>query len=550
MKKLRGLFLLAPLAVAPAFMYACNNTAKEEGVKNQESSEKTTNNNSEATKENNPNNSNPSASANSQANQGNSNQGTGTLNSDSSEAASNDTQPSQGTSSEGDGTTNSDSSSTDNAQPNQGNSDTNSDSSSNTSDQSGGNAPVENTQPAPQPASGTVEPATENREEQTLTPSQRVNSDNNNIISLKEGFDYSDFYKYIDFSKTTGKPSSLIYNYQDGTITTSSSGKNGYAEKTWEFNLNRDNFDNSLNYKLATHENPLWNPSNTQKYYVSKFLNFTYDEANNTITVSYKVVYSEPNQVEESSYTISDAVFTSVLQLPTQAKETATTSNTEAENNTPTSEENAPVSTDSSSNSSENTTDPESNGLSSTDTNVEETRELSIQEKVNDENNNNLIVLKDGQDYSNFDALLEELGSKAGLTLQDNKDGTYRIFAKSKTGLGEFDFLFKNEKFNEENIRLAKGVADPVRTGTKKNREKYYYPDKYLSFTYDSQTRTLIVSYKVVYFLPTSTTGGSVSNRDEIIVSNDIYTSTIVLPNGVASVENTEAPSESAEARN
>ncbi|VEU58518.1 hypothetical protein [Mycoplasmopsis gallinacea] len=412
MKKLRGLFLLAPLAVAPAFMYACNNTAKEEGAKNQESSEKTTNTNSEATKENNPNNSNPSASTNSQANQEDSNQGTGTPNSDSSPVPSNDTQPSQGTSSEGDGTANSGSSSTDNAQPNQGNSDANSDSSSNTSDQSGGNAPVENTQPTPQPASGTVEPATENREEQTLTPSQRVNSDNNNIISLKEGFDYSDFYKYIDFSKTTGKPSSLIYNYQDGTITTSSSGKNGYTEKTWEFNLNRDNFDNSLDYKLATHENPLWNPSNTQKYYVSKFLNFTYDEVNNTITVSYKVVYSGPNQIEESSYTISDDVFTSVLQLPTQAKETVTTSNTEAENSTPTSEENAPVSTDSSSNSSENTTDTESNGSSNTDTNVEERRELTIEEKVNDENNNNLIVLKDGQDYSTFEEYVQYLGSK------------------------------------------------------------------------------------------------------------------------------------------
>lgn len=546
MKKLRGLFLLAPLALAPAFMYACNNTAKEEGAKNQESSEKTTNTNSEATKENNPNNSNPSASANLQANQGDSNQGTGTSNSDSSVAPSNDTQASQGTSSEGDGTANSGSSSTDNAQPNQGNNDANSDSSSNTSDQSGANAPVENTQPTPQPASGTVEPATENREEQTLTPSQRVNSDNNNIISLKEGFDYSDFYKYIDFSKTTGKPSSLIYNYQDGTITTSSSGKNGYTEKTWEFNLNRGNFDNSLNYKLATHENPLWNPSNTEKYYVSKFLNFTYDEENNTITVSYKVVYSEPNQIEESSYTISDAVFTSVLQLPTQAKETATTSNTESENNTPTSEENAPVSTDSSSNSSENTTDPESNGSSSTDTNVEETRELTIEEKLNDENNNNLIVLRNGQDYSTFEEYIEYLESNSkDKTLDFNIEKGYDISTYSKYTGAEIYFDFNSSKFNDEHFRLS----HPNGKCTKTTRGNKYFVDRKVTFEYDSENRTLVLSYRVIYFNAGSTEK-SVPEKSDIIMSDKVYTSTIVLPNGVASVENTETPSESDEARN
>ena len=177
MKKFRKLFLLAPLAVAPTFMYSCNNTVKKEEVKNEKSSEKTTNTNSEIAKENDPNNSNPSTSANSQVNQGNS--------------------------------------------------DTNYESSSNKLDQSEGNAPVQNTQSA----SGTVEPATQNKKEQTLTPSQKINLNNNNVISLKEGFDYSDFYKYIDFSKTTGKPSSLIYNYEDGTITTINNGKNGYTEK-------------------------------------------------------------------------------------------------------------------------------------------------------------------------------------------------------------------------------------------------------------------------------------------------------------------------------
>ncbi|QIW61885.1 hypothetical protein [Mycoplasmopsis gallinacea] len=548
MKKFRRLFLLAPLAVAPAFMYSCNDTAKKEGVKNEESSAKTTNN-TETTNPNNTNNSDSSAPAdNSQPNQGDSNQGTNASNSDSSVAPSNNSQPNQGTSSEGDGTANSDSSSTDSAQPNQGNSDASSDSSSNTSDQSEGNAPVENTQSAPQPASGTVEPATENREEQTLTPSQRVNSDNNNIISLKEGVDYSDFYKYIDFSKTTGKPSSLIYNYQDGTITTSNSGKNGYTEKTWEFNLNRANFDNSLDYKLATHENPLWNPSNTQKYYVSKFLNFTYDEANNTITVSYKVVYSEPNQIEESSYIISDAVFTSVLQLPTQAKETANTSNTEAENNTPASEENPPVSTDTGSNSTENTTDPESNDSSNTDTNVEETRELTIEDKVNDENNNNLIVLRNGQDYSDFEAYIEYLESNSkDKTLDFNIEKGYDISTYSKYTGTKIYFDFNSSKFNDEHFRLT--IPSPQYKETKSKAGIKYYVDRKVAFEYNIETRTLLLSYKVIYF-NAGPTEKSVPEKSDIIISERVYTSTIVLPNGIATVENTETPSESAEARN
>ncbi|VEU58517.1 hypothetical protein [Mycoplasmopsis gallinacea] len=130
-------------------------------------------------------------------------------------------------------------------------------------------------------------------------------------------------------------------------------------------------------------------------------------------------------------------------------------------------------------------------------------------------------------------------------TLDFNVENGQSISTYSKYTGTEIYFDFNSRKFNDQHFRLSHPNGKYKKTSSG-NR---YFVERKVTFEYDSENRTLVLYYRVVYF-NAGLTEKSVPEKSDIIISDKVYTSTIVLPNGVASVENTETPIESAEARN